>query len=402
MKRCLIAIGVTACVAVGAAAALASAGGSARTVTAIAWKPCKHGASVQCGSIRVPVDWAKPDGPKITVRFARRPADEPTKRVGTLFYQAGGPNDGGIDYLQPGHAELVFSAALRERFDIVGVDPRGFGESTRVRCRVPLVVPGVTLFPRTSRQFKRLVEHNRAVGESCLEHTGTLLGHVDAESIARDHEAIRAAMGVDKVSFLSLSYDAQVAAIYAQLYPKHVRTMAIDAVLEHDLSDTLAVAAEVGTAEDAFDRFAAWCRTAPNCALKGRDVGRFYDRLVASADRNPIPVKGAVRPVSGEDIRLNTQRGLYWKHATIFGPTWSWAGFSRALVAAAAGDAEAFATSPAASKDGYEQAVFCNDYPSSIHTYAEMLRRVEMGKQLAPHLKGASRPGPRCAASAGR
>jgi hypothetical protein len=60
------------------------------------------------------------------------------------------------------------------------------------------------------------------------------------------------------------------------------------------------------------------------------------------------------------------------------------------LAAAAAGDAEAFATSPAASRDGYEQAVICNDYPSPNRTYAEMRRHIEMGKQLAPHLQGAS------------
>lgn len=395
MKRQLTMIGLGA---LAAAAALALATGPAPATgsaskPAVAWKPCKGAPKLRCGSIRVPVDWAKPEGAKITIGFARRPADTPAQRVGTLFFEPGGPNDGGISYLEPGAAESVFSATLRARFDIVGIDPRGYGESTRIRCGIPFNVPGLTLFPRTQQQFHRLVEHNRAVGMSCLKHTGALVGHVDAESVARDHEAVRAALGIPTMSFLFISYDAQVAAIYAQLYPSHIRTMAIDAVLEHDLSNTLAVAGEVSTVEDAFNRFAAWCKTAPTCALKGKDVGRFYDELVARADRAPMRVNRAVHPVTGEDIRLGTQRGLLFKYPAIYGPDLSWAGLSHALKAAGEGDATAFATEPTRSHidgDYYEQAVICNDYPSPIHTYAEMRRLIEMGTQLAPHLQGAS------------
>ena len=212
-------------------------------------------------------------------------------------------------------------------------------------------------------------------------------------SVARDHEAIRAALGEPRVSFLAISYDSQVAAIYAQLYPTHIRTMAIDAVLEHDLSDTLATAGEVSAVENSFDRFAAWCRTAPSCALKGHAVGRFFDSLVARADRTPLRVKGAARPVSGEDIRLATQQRLLFKEPGIFGPDLSWAALSRALKATAAGNAAGFATPRTTNHTdrGYsELAVVCGDYPSSIHTYAEMERRIQLGRQIAPHLQGAS------------
>ena len=377
-----------------ALAGTAAAGGGAHSVTQggpITWKPC-HKSKLQCGSIRVPVDWAKPHGAKLTVRMVRRPADDPSKRIGTLFFQPGGPGDGGISYVADA-GDAIFAPALRARFDIVGVDPRGYGESTPVSCGVPLTVAGLTLFPRTPEQFQRLVRHNRAVGASCLKETGALLGHVDAESVARDHEAIRTALGEPKVSFLSISYDSQVAAIYAQLYPARVRTMAIDAVLEHDLSDTLATAGEVSTVESSFDRFAVWCRTAPSCVLKGQNVGSFYDRLVTRADRTPIAVEGAARPVTGEDIRLGTQQRLLFKEPVLFGPELSWAGLAKALKATAAGHAAGFAvpaTSTHTDRAYSELAVICGDYPSSIHTFAEMERRIQLGRQLAPHLQGAA------------
>jgi pimeloyl-ACP methyl ester carboxylesterase len=391
MKRSLLITGAVllATAAVAAAAAADRSSGAGRA--SIAWKPC-HDATLECGAIRVPVDWSKPAGAKLTVRMVRRPADDPSRRIGTLFFQPGGPGDGGISYVADA-GDAIFAPAVRARFDIVGVDPRGYGESTPVSCGVPLTVPGGTLFPRTPQAFQQLVQHNRAVGASCLKETGGLLGHVDAESVARDHEAIRAALGEPKISFLSISYDSQVAAVYAQLYPSHVRAMAIDAVLEHDLSDTLATAGEVSTVESSFDRFAAWCRTAPSCVLKGQNVGRFYDRLVKRADRTPIAVEGAARPVTGEDIRLGTQQLLLFKNPVLFGPELSWGGLARALKAAAAGHAAGFAVPASQSHTDRaysELAVLCGDYPTSIQTFAEMQRRIQLGRQLAPHLQGAS------------
>jgi pimeloyl-ACP methyl ester carboxylesterase len=402
MKRYVIIIGLAALAAAAAIATVAFAGGfgpGAKRVSRIAWEPCqgasKAAPKVQCGSIQVPVDWAKPGGPKITVRFARRRADSPDRRIGALFFHPGGPGDGGIGYLTSQSADVnaVFSPTLRARFDIIGVDPRGFGESTPVSCGVPLTVAGVTLFPRTPRQFRRLVQHNRALALSCLRETGPLLGHVDAESVARDHEAVRAALGVREVNFLGISYGTQVAAIYAELYPTRVRTITLDAALEHSVSDSLMLAAEASAVEDSFNRFALWCRTAAACALKSRDVGRLYDDLVKRADRAPIPVAGAVRPVNGEDIRLRTQLFLLFKEPSIYGPFASWAALSQLIKAARAGDASAFATFPTDSHtdSGYsELAVACGEYPSSVHTYAEMQRRIQLGKQLAPHLQGAS------------
>ena len=174
MRRHALIVGVAGLTTAAALATVASAGGagpSAARASALAWKQCNHAPKFQCGSIRLPVDWAKPAGPKLTVRMARRPADDPSMRIGTLFFQPGGPGDGGISYVTEA-ADLVFSPALRARFDIIGVDPRGFGESTPVSCGVPLTVPGVTLFPRTPLEFQHMVSHNRAVGASCLKETG--------------------------------------------------------------------------------------------------------------------------------------------------------------------------------------------------------------------------------------
>ncbi len=237
------------------------------------------------------------------------------------------------------------------------------------------------------------MKHNREVGLNCLDRAGELVRHMDTVSVARDHEALRLALGENKINWLGISYGTQLAANYAELYPTRTRAMVLDAPLEHSLSEVHQVADEIMAAEDSFNRFADWCPSQETCALRGQDVRAVFDRLVQQADQNPIRVEGALRPVTGEDIRMGTYGPLVFKEPSIFGPDKSWAGLSRALQKAIDGDASAFAVAPAGEPQYGFHSVFsnvCSDYAPQVHTYAEMQQRLELGRQLAPHLQGAS------------
>jgi pimeloyl-ACP methyl ester carboxylesterase len=357
----------------------------------IAWSACEKSPQTQCGTLKVPLDWSKPSGATISLAIARRPAKDPRQRVGTLFFNPGGPGDGAAKYIVM--AETIFTPALIERFDLVGMDPRGMENSSQVRCTVPVITPEVTLFPKTEQQFQQLVKHNREVGLDCLDKAGDLVRHMDTVNVARDHEALRLALGENKINWLGISYGTQLAANYAQLYPTHTRAMVLDAPLEHSQAEVHQVADEIIAAEDSFNRFADWCPTQESCALRGQDVRAVFDRLVQQADQNPIRVEGALRPVTGEDIRMRTTRLLIIKEPSIYGPDLSWAGLSRALQKAIDGDASAFAVAPVGEPQyGYHGVLanVCLDYVPQVHTYAEMQQRLELGRQLAPHLQGAS------------
>jgi len=284
----------------------------------IAWSACEKSPQTQCGTLKVPLDWSKPSGATISLAIARRPAKDPQQRVGTLFFNPGGPGDGAAEYIVI--AETVFTPALIERFDLVGMDPRGIANSSQVRCTLPLITPETTLFPKTEQQFQQLRQHNREVGQNCLDHVGELVRHMDTVSVARDHEALRLALGENKINWLGISYGTQLAANYAQLYPTHTRAMVLDAPLEHSLPEVHQVAGEIIAAEDSFNRFADWCPTQETCALRGQDVRAVFDRLVQQADQNPIRVEGALRPVTGEDVRMGTKGMLRIKEPSIFGP----------------------------------------------------------------------------------
>ena len=107
--------------------------GSTRTASAqvpvLHWKACD--GDWQCARARVPLDYRHPGGAKISIALVRHPATDPARRLGSLFINGGGPAEQ-IEPLQSFYPSLP--AVMRERFDIVIFDPRGFGLSTAVRC----------------------------------------------------------------------------------------------------------------------------------------------------------------------------------------------------------------------------------------------------------------------------
>jgi pimeloyl-ACP methyl ester carboxylesterase len=389
MRNRLLAL-AAACLAT-AVCVVPSRASSADPGYAVNWAQCPGSDRTQCGTMTVPLDWANERGDRITLSVARRPADQPARRIGTLFYNPGGPGDGGVAYVLGADSFYsgVFSPELKARFDIVAMDPRGVGESTPVHCGVPVIAPGVTLFPQNETQFRALQRHSRAVGRSCLRDSGDLARHVDTVSVARDHEALRRALDVKRVSWLAISYGAQIAANYADLFPHRTRAVVIDAALEHSGGEIQMSTEGIAITEDAFNRFAAWCDTTTECALHGQDVGAVYDRLVREADAHPLAVPGAVRPVSGEDIRMATVNGLALKEPSIYGPDESWAGFSRKLQAALSGDGSPFGI-PVEADLSARGANACLDYDLDVHTFEQLQQRMALAKQLAPHLQGGS------------
>ncbi|HEU5107319.1 MAG TPA: alpha/beta fold hydrolase, partial [Micromonosporaceae bacterium] len=392
MKKRLLAVVLTlGVVAAAPSASAADSSDAPRSAYPISWQPCADRPEVQCGTLRVPLDWARPRGEKITLALARRPADDPARRIGALFVNPGGPGGGGVQIAT--YADLIFSAELVSRFDVVGVDPRGVVGSTPVSCRIPDPQPGYTLFPRTEAQFAQMVRQNRDLGRGCLEQTGSLLGHVDTVSVARDHEAVRIGLGEPTFNWLGLSYGTQIGANYAELFPRRVRAMVFDAALDHSGSSLSLLADEIATVEDAFNRFAEWCRTTSTCAMAGQDVARAYDEMVTSADASPIPVPGADHPVTGEDIRLATPAYLEFKEPTVFEPVSGWVRLGAAIRDTLAGNASAFAAPPLQSPTERAfgaLAVACQDYALEVRTFADMQRRIQLGRYLAPHLQGGS------------
>jgi hypothetical protein len=96
----------------------------------ISWTAC--GPQLECASVPVPLDWAHPGGPTITLSVFRHLASHPEQRIGSLFLAPSGPGDSGVaEITNRGEA---LDAMTEGRFDVVGWDIRGSWGGAPVRC----------------------------------------------------------------------------------------------------------------------------------------------------------------------------------------------------------------------------------------------------------------------------
>src|SRR5690606_11894141 len=106
------------------------------------WKTCPKDwgfdKPIQCGSVTVPVDYAKPDGRTIEIAVNRaKSTGSKDERQGSLVYNPGGPGGSGMRCPARITDENPLWAKTAKAYDFVGFDPRGVGHSAPISCMDP-------------------------------------------------------------------------------------------------------------------------------------------------------------------------------------------------------------------------------------------------------------------------
>ncbi|MFW3172157.1 alpha/beta hydrolase [Geodermatophilus sp. CPCC 206100] len=310
-------------------------------VPVLAWASCgttpeATAAGVECARAPLPMDYDDPAGEQVEIAVARIPATDPANRIGSLFFNLGGPGGPSVEVLQT--LGPVLFGALNQRFDIVGFDPRGVGQSTpAVACNAPPepLTPAADPF---GLDVDALVAVFQRYVDACRANNGAILEHLSTANVARDMDVLRAALGEERLSYLGFSYGTFLGATYASLFPDRYRALVLDGGVDPDLyvEDPLALRTlQLGGFEDALDRFLDAC-AADQVACSGfggSDPHAAFDALLATADATPLPVPGFPEdptPVVGDEIRVVTFQLLYAKQA--------WGVLAAALAAAEDGD----------------------------------------------------------------
>ncbi|WP_327090220.1 alpha/beta hydrolase [Nonomuraea sp. NBC_01738] len=265
----------------------------------IVWGPCEEEPAVECGRLAVPIDWSEPDGPTVALSLARRKATDPAARIGSLLANPGGPGNSGVnDILRPSG----FSKDIQRRFDIVGYDPRGVARSGSVTCTAAVFNQMPYPVMTSQADFDKWVAFDKKLTADCRKLTGPLYDHLDSANVARDMDAIRAALGEDKLTSYGVSYGTLAQQMYAELFPDRVRAMVLDGNMDHSLSAGKFQVSEAAAVQDSFDEFVAWCEHDTGCVLNGRDVRALWKRVLAKADRGQLYWPGTDRLVSAHNL----------------------------------------------------------------------------------------------------
>ncbi|MER7764639.1 alpha/beta hydrolase [Streptomyces sp. NPDC097619] len=205
----------------------------------IAWKACPADwgleAPIQCGFVKVPLDYAKPNGKQIELAVDRiGNTGTKSERQGALVYNPGGPGGSGLRFPRRVTTKNPLWANTAKAYDFVGFDPRGVGHSTPISCIDPQeFVKAPKLDPVPDSEADKRAQRKLAAeyADGCKERSGWMLPHMTTPNTARDLDVIRAALGEKKLNFLGVSYGTYIGGVYATLFPTHVRRMIVDSVV---------------------------------------------------------------------------------------------------------------------------------------------------------------------------
>ncbi|GGW13815.1 peptidase [Streptomyces capoamus] len=288
-----MAMGAAMAAITGLAAAPAAHAASSSATGVLRWAPCGDSETpgAECATLSVPVDWAHPSGPTLDLAVARRQATDPDARVGSMVFGPGGPGDSGVEMVVGRISR--FSPEVRRRFDVVSFDPRGVGRSNPVTCSGDLLAERPSPELRSQADFDATMAYNRRLRADCRARTGPVFDHLDTAQTVRDLDALRSALGERKLTFHGSSYGTLLGAQYAETYPRRVRAMVLESVMDHSVPTTRAfLESEAAAAEDSFREFVKWCDGATECALHGRDVRAVWQGLLARAGRGELEDPG--------------------------------------------------------------------------------------------------------------
>jgi pimeloyl-ACP methyl ester carboxylesterase len=298
--------------------------------TPIEWGECESPSSdgepapagAECGKLSVPVDYSKPDGDVAQLAMIRFKATG--EKSGSLIVNPGGPGESGVEAA----ASMVGTLPddLRERFDLVGFDPRGVrASSPAVWCNSDADNDRLRADPQvdyTPEGVEHIESETKAFVERCLDKMGKeFLANVGTNNVVKDLDAIREAVGDEKLTYLGYSYGTRIGGLYAEAYPDKVRAMILDGAVDPNADPTEANIRQAEAFQTAFNDYAADCAQDPQCPLgtdpaKAVDVYRsMVDPLVGKPAKTRDP-----RGLSYSDAIVGTILPLYspnlWRHLT--------------------------------------------------------------------------------------
>ncbi|GAB2518697.1 alpha/beta hydrolase [Lysobacter humi (ex Lee et al. 2017)] len=226
-----IAAGLAGCDGARGPAARPEGDAAVRRVGRIDFEPCALSGAFatqtvngMCGTLRVPEDPEKPRGRMLDLRIAWLQAgDKGEPAPDPVFFLAGGPGQAATE-----HAAGV-AQGLREVLKtrhVFLIDQRGTGQSAPLSCPEGL-----------EKRFEARIDV-AAVGEYaglCAKAQKNDPRLFTTTQAVADLDAVRRALGVEKVNLVGVSYGTRVAQQYARRHPRATRTLVLDGVVPNDL-----------------------------------------------------------------------------------------------------------------------------------------------------------------------
>ena len=166
--------------------------------------------------------------------------------------------------------------------------------------------------PDTPAELHAAEQAALVIGARCTALYGEYLEHLTTADAARDLDLLRSALGDDKINYLGFSYGTKLGAVYARLFPEHIRTMVLDGAVSPGLDAKQTSLGQARGFERAFDHFVSSCNVDVACPAYP-DAAAVFERLRARVEQAPIAVAtpGETRQLTVGYFQLGIGSALY-------------------------------------------------------------------------------------------
>lgn len=277
-------------------AALASAPGMRGAPLSLA--PCRLDGvpfTAACGELRVPEDRRQPARRSLALHVVVLPARTRPAAPDPVFYLTGGPGGAASEDAAWLASELGDVLARR---DLVLVDQRGTGASHPLACDLgqresaPQTLLGDPFTPEKAR--------------ACAERLAASanLAHYTTAAAAEDLEAVRAALGAERIDLYGVSYGTVLAQAYLRRHADRVRAAVLAGTVTPGAEGVLFDARD---AERSLHLLFVDCAADAPCHAAYPDPAADLAAALARLDHGPLPVTIA-DPASGKLLTLQLDR----------------------------------------------------------------------------------------------
>ncbi|KAL6691311.1 hypothetical protein J3F84DRAFT_397807 [Trichoderma pleuroticola] len=308
------------------------------------WEECDPPRDgTQCAMHSDILDYARPWGmfTKVAVMRIRSKLKKPKAAV----FLPSGPRRSGINLLKQYLDDPTHHVhELLNQYDLIGMDPRGSGQSPPIKCNATLWNRRAPSMVKDEVEYVDMYYHWKEVGEACKKMTGRMFDNVDTLSISLDMDSIRYNLWYEEIHLIGNSYGSHIGITNLERALPYAGHIVLDGVVDHTHDPMAIMQAESASFEMTLRHFFKWCQEDASCALHDQnDVEDFFKQLVAKFEAAPIPApkcqqtdEGACRSdVSLEEMMTALQQDLAPGQS-------GWGSLASNLLAASEGDASAF------------------------------------------------------------
>jgi pimeloyl-ACP methyl ester carboxylesterase len=300
------------------------------------WRGCY--GNYQCSNLLVPINYADLSVGAFSLALLRFQALDQDRRIGSLVVNPGGPGASGVNYAY--NAENIVSPEILERFDIVGFDPRGVGDSAAIKCLNDSETDASFASdskPDDETEFAILTSEAKDYFVKCAANTKHLADYSTLNS-ARDLEILRAVLGDEKLNFLGKSYGTYLGTLYAELFPENVGRFVLDGAVDPNSSNRDGTLGQAIGFESALNAFISSCLKRSDCALT-KDLPTARNQVIG------LLAKTAITPLKSKSGREVTESlVLVGIASALYDSESGWPALRDAFKEATLGSGESFLT----------------------------------------------------------